>query len=348
MAALKPPSFAKGRGRMTMSALARTILPVALAAVWCGAGGAPAAAQTKYIVTSPVGTGALLPYVGIRKGFYKEQGLDIELKEVQRGSEGLEAMVAGSVHFSDGANTPFIAAVAAGAPIVGVALHSHGFFGKLIASPQNAHLKRLEDFKGKEIGVQVGTGVHTVLLMAIEKVGLKESDFTISNVRNRDMPAARQSGRFDAVIPWEPSAARIVQNGWGKEIMGPPQWEKLAGITFPFIVSARRDFVEKNPEAVQKYLNAWVKIQNFVEKNRPEAVKLMREQLGAAATGMSDEDLDAQIVTSHFDRAVFAEEDLNDLKQTASFMARKGQIKEAPDFAKVLDMRFATKASAAR
>jgi aliphatic sulfonates family ABC transporter substrate-binding protein len=331
-----------------MSASARTFVAAALAVGLCGAGGGLAVAQTKLVVTSPVGTGALLPYVGIRKGFYKEQGLDIELKEVQRGSEGLEAMVAGSVHFSDGANTPFIAAVAAGAPIVGIALHSHGFFGKLIASPQNAHLKRLEDFKGKEIGVQVGTGVHTVLLMAIEKVGLKESDFTVSNVRNRDMPAARQSGRFDAVIPWEPSAARIVQNGWGKEIMSPPQWEKLAGITFPFIVSARRDFVEKNPETVQKYVNAWVKIQSFMEKSRPEAVKLMRDQLGAAATGMSDADLEAQIVTSHFDRAAFAEADLDDLRQTAAFMARKGQIKEAPDFAKVINNSFARKASAAR
>lgn len=304
------------------------------------------AAQTKYIVTSPVGTGALLAYVGIRKGFYKEAGLDIELKEVQRGSEGLEAMIAGQVHFSDGANTPFIAALAAGAPIVAVALHSHGFFGKLIASPQNAHLKRLEDFKGKEIGVQVGTGVHTVLLMAIEKAGLKESDFTISNVRNRDMPAARQSGRFDAVIPWEPSAARIVQNGWGKEIMSPPQWEKLVGITYPFVVSTRRDFIEKSPDVVQKYANAWVKIQNFVENNRGEAVKLMREQLGAAATGMSDEDLNAQIVTSYFDRAAFSDDDFNDLRQTAAFMFRTGQIKVAPDLDKSIDMSFARKAAA--
>ena len=64
-----------------------------------------------------------------------------------------------------------------------------------------------------------------------------------------------------------------MQNGWDKEIMSPQHWEKLAGITFPCIVSARRDFVEKNPEAVQKYLNAWVKIQNFVEKNRPATFK---------------------------------------------------------------------------
>jgi aliphatic sulfonates family ABC transporter substrate-binding protein len=333
---------------MSMASLRKPILWASVASILLALGHVPAAAQTKYIVSSPVGTGALLPYVGIKKGFYKAAGLDIELKEVQRGSEGLEANIAGQVHFSDGANTPFIAAVAAGAPVVAIALHSHGFFGKLIASPQNAHLKRLEDFKGKEIGVQVGTGVHTVLLMSIEKVGLKESDFTISNVRNRDMPAARQSGRFDAVIPWEPSAARIVQNGWGKEIMSPPQWEKLAGITFPFLVSARRDFIEKNPEVVQKYVNAWVKIQDFVEKNRPEAVKLMREQLGAAATGMSDADLDAQIATSHFDRAALSAEDMDDLKRTTDFMLRKGQIKAAPDLAKVIDMSFAKKATAMR
>lgn len=304
----------------------------------------PAAAQ-KYIATVPAGTASLPTAIGVSKGYFKDAGLDLEVKEVARGSIGLEALAANTVHFSEGAYAPAIAAASRGVPLVMVGMHSHGFFGKMIASPENADLKRIEDFKGKEIGVQVGTGVHTALLMLIEKIGMKESDFNLVNVRVNDMPAARQSGRFDAVVPWEPAASRIVANGWGKEVISSKQFEERAGITYPFVIMTRRDIIEQHPDAVQRYLNGWVRAQRFMNENRDEVVAFFRQKLGAVAEKMSDEDLRFQVYdTSSYDRFVFNDADLADIKATAAFMHKIGRVDSVPDMDKLVDMSFARKA----
>ena len=73
---------------------------------------------------------------------------------------------------------------------------SHGYSGKLIASNEYSELQRLEDFEGKTIGVQASTGVHTVFQMAIDRIGLTDSDFDIRNVGVQDMPAADSSHRL--------------------------------------------------------------------------------------------------------------------------------------------------------
>ena len=95
---------------------------------------------------------------------------------------------------------------------------SHGYSGKLIASNEYRELQRLEDFEGKTIGVQASTGVHTVFQMAIDRIGLTDSDFDIRNVRVQDMPAAMQGGEFDAVLGWEPGMSRIVEVGTAQKL----------------------------------------------------------------------------------------------------------------------------------
>lgn len=307
-----------------------------------------AQADGPYILTSTAGTAGLPTWIGIEKGWFKDAGIDIELKEVTRSSEGLEAMAAGSAHFAEGAFPPLLAAVSGGLPFVIIAENSYGFWGKLIASPENAGLKTLEDFKGKEIGIQVGTGVYTVFMMALEKQGLKESDFVLSNVRVRDMPAARQSGRFDAVMAWEPGAGQIVSNGWGVEAISSGKFEELAEITYPYVTTTTRDMVENHPDAVQKFTDVWVRIQHFMENNKPEVVEMYRKKIGELAKDLSDEELYQQIYhSSKFHRAVLSEADLKDMKATAAFMVKTGQLQSVPDFDTFIDMSFAEKATEA-
>ena len=62
------------------------------------------------------------------------------------------------------------------------------FTGKMIGRPDHKPVKSLADMKGEHIGMQVGTGVHGVFLRLIEQLGLKPTDFKISNVRVVDMP----------------------------------------------------------------------------------------------------------------------------------------------------------------
>jgi len=211
--------------------LRRHSLAILAVVALLGCGFAGAQAQEKITLGSSVAFTQMPNRVGIDKGFFKAQGLDPELKIVPSGNDVVQALAGGSVDFGDAAHALFLSAVSKGLPIVAIGLHSWGNVGKLVASPEYANLHTLADFKGKRIGVQMGTGAYIVFMLSLDRAGLKPSDFQISNVRVKDMPVAMQGKRFDAVMAWEPQATRIGQEKLGTEVISARKFEELADTT---------------------------------------------------------------------------------------------------------------------
>lgn len=328
----------------------RGFVSATLLAAALGSGVAPLHALAQQQTTMATATAvSLLPSrAALDKGYFKAEGLDVNIKLVRGGNDVIQALSAGSIDFGESSHAQFISAVAGNLPIVAIGVNTNGFLGKLIAAQRNAHLTNLADFKGKRIGVQVGTGVHTVLLMALERSGLKPGDFTLSNVRVNDMPAAMQGNEFDAVLAWEPHASRIVQAGRGKEVISSTGFENIAKITYPFLVLTTQKMISERPEQVQKFLNAYAKGQRLIETQRDEAPSIYRKALPTQAlASVTDAALSEQIYgATRYDRVVPTDGDLVDLKQTAEFMARGKVINAIPNLDKSLNFGFARKAVA--
>ena len=317
---------------------------IAAAAMALLAAMTPASAADKVIVGVHPTTVAAVSGVGVAKGYFTEQGIDFGSIWVNRGAEAIQALGAGQADLGIGAVTPVIAARAKGLPVVIVGLHSYGFPGYLVTSKKNAHLTRLEDLKGKRIGVPVGSGVHTVLLMAIEKSGLKTSDFQIQNARVTDMPAAMQTDGFDAVLGWIPYSTRVVSMGNGKVLMTPAQFEKLAGVTYPMVLIATEDMIRKRPEALQRFMNAWVKSMRFVDRDHAETLKILRQTLGDRIKGLDDQTLAEILYGYKHDRVALNEADFADARNMADFMLAEKNITVKPDIGALIDNSFARKA----
>jgi ABC-type nitrate/sulfonate/bicarbonate transport system substrate-binding protein len=281
-------------------------------------------------------------------GWFKAEGLDLEIKMVTGGNDAIQALAGGAVEFGESSHAQYLAAAAKNLPVVAIGLHSYGFLGRLIAATRNANLTSLADFKGKRIGAQAGTGVYTVLLMAMEHNRLKPSDFTITNIRVNDMPAAMQSDTFDAVLAWDPAALRIIQSGRGKEVITSTQFEELADITYPFMILTTEKMIRERPQTVQRYLNGFARGQKFMINDRKGAVAIYRKYLPAQVTAnVSDAELESQLYSaSRFDRLVPNERDLNDLKRTAEFMVRQKTLEKAPSFDSAMNLTFARNATA--
>jgi len=329
----------------------RHLVATALLVIGVGLGGGAnhALAQQKVINATGTAVTFMPSRAAVEKGFFKAEGLDVEVKLVRGGNDVIQALAAGTIEFGEASNAQFLAAVASNLPVVAIGINSHGYLGKMIATQRNANLSRLSEFQGKRIGVQVGTGAHTVFLMALEKSGLKATDFTISNVRVNDMPAAIQSDEIDAYVAWDPQAARMVQSGRGKEVISATRFEEIAGITYPFLILTTEKIIRERPELVQKYLNAFAKGQRVVDTQRGEAIGIYRRTLPSqAVSALTDEDVRSQIYSaSKFDRVLPNSADLNDLKQTGEFMLREKTINAMPDLSKVINLEFARKATAA-
>ena len=304
----------------------------------------PAAAAEKLIVGVHPTAVAAVSSVGTAKGYFTEQGIDFNSIWVNRGGEAIQALGAGQADLGIGASAPVIAARAKGVNIVIIGLHSHGFPASLVVSNKNPQVAQIEDLKGKRIGVPVGSGVHAVLLMAIEKTGLKSSDFQIQNARVTDMPAAMQSDGFDAVVGWIPYSTRVVTMGNGRVVMTPAQFEKAVGITYPMLVFAMEDTIRKRPEAVQKFMNAWVKSTRFVDKERAETVKLLRQTLGDRVKALDDKALTEILYGYRHDRVALTDADITDLRNMAEHMLAQKNINTKPDIGVLVNNSFALKA----
>src|SRR5579871_1038980 len=123
---------------------------MALAAVASSA----ASAQTALTVGKANQTSdAIIPVnVGDKLGIFKKHGLDLKIVDFGGGSKMVQALAAGSIDIGDGAGTE-MAFVAKGAPMLAVC-ESAGpapYLG--VGVPWDSPIKKLEDLKGKSIGV---------------------------------------------------------------------------------------------------------------------------------------------------------------------------------------------------
>lgn len=309
---------------------------------------APASAADKVLISMSSGVNQVPTVVAVDQGFFKDAGVDVELKPVGRGAIAIEALSGGSVQFAESAHTTFFSAVNKGLPLVAVGIAARGYYGKLIASNDNADLKTLQDFKGKRIGTQVGTGMHMVVQMLLKKEGLTEDDFTITNIRVTDMPAAMASGNtFDAVIGWEPGMQRIVQSGNGVEIITARDFEQMAGITYPFPLSTTRDFLKDNPEVVQHVLDGYARADKFIRENPEKAVDIFTKYLDSTGGGLDRDTVKYMMFdTDRFGGVEFTERDMEDLEATRQFLIDTRDLKDLPPVKDMIVETYAEKAEA--
>ena len=319
---------------------------IAILTAWDGA--SPTAAEDiKVAVGMAGGVNQVPALVAKAKGYFKEEGLDVDVRALPRGSVAVEGLGNGSLQFAETANATFFAAVAKGVPLFSVGISSRGYTGKLLVANKNAGLKTLADLKGKHLATQVGTGMHTVLLMLLEKQNLKASDFNITNLRVVDMPAAMASAdNIDAVLGWEPSIQRIVQAGKGKVMLTSGQLQTMAGITYPFLVTTTRAYATEHPDIVQKLMNGYAKADKYIAGHHDETLQIYLDEIKKRGAKLSEADIRIMLFddVDRFGASAFTAADMQDLHSTLAYMEKTALLKSKVDLEKNIDQNFGKKA----
>jgi NitT/TauT family transport system substrate-binding protein len=284
------------------------------------------------------------------KGFFKEEGLDVDVRALPRGAIAIDAVSNGSLQFAEAANAAFFHAVDKGVPLVSIGVSSRGYTGKLLVANRNAGMKTLADLKGKHLATQVGTGMYTVLLMLLERQGLKLSDFNVTNLRVVDMPTAMAtSTNIDAVLGWEPSIQRIVQAGKGKVMLTSKQLEDMAGITYPFLVVTTPTYAKEHAGIVQKLMNGYAKADKYIAKHHDETVQIYLNEIKRRGAKLSESDIRLMLFddVDRFGGTAFSTADMQDLTSTVSYMEKTHLLKTKLDLGKLIDPSFGKQAAMA-
>ena len=245
--------------------------------------GALAQNAEKPKLTLGVGGKQLLYYLPLtiaeKKGFFKEQGLDVEINDFGGGAKSLQALVGGSVDVVAGAYEHTIRMQAKGQDVRAV-VELGRFPGITIAVRKDLadKVKSAADFKGLKIGVTApGSSTALTAQYAMVKAGLKATDAAIIGVgAGASAVAAMKQKQVDIISHLDPVTSKLEADG---DVVALIDTRTEAGTKALFggsnpaaVLYLKGDFAEKNPVTTQKLVNAFVKSLKWLETAKPEDV----------------------------------------------------------------------------
>src|SRR5262245_47037380 len=151
-------------------------------------------------------SGAMAPlWVTQEGGYFRREGLDVELLYIAGGSLLIQSMLSGDVPFAYGPSVPVINASLRGSDLVLIANTGNALIFSIMSRPD---IKQPAHLRGKKVGVtRRGGSTDWALDAALKQWGLERGrDITV--IQTGGMPeglAALTAGALDAVVLSPPS-----------------------------------------------------------------------------------------------------------------------------------------------
>ena len=215
-----------------------------------------------------------------RLGYFKDEGLDVEISDFAGGSKALQAVVGGSADVVSGAWENTIDQQPKG-------LHLQGFvkMGRYpaitvgVAKAKAASYHSPKDLKGMRIGVTApGSSTNRVVQHLMVTGGLKPDDASFIGVgTSSGVIAAVKSGEIDAVSNIDPVITMMEKAG-DIVVIADTRTEEGTRKVFGFsdlpaaALYAPIEFIKKNPNTVQALTNAMVRALLWLHTATPDKV----------------------------------------------------------------------------
>src|SRR5437762_6185716 len=226
--------------------------------------GKPEKAKVSIAVGGKAGFYYLPLTIAERLGYFKDEGLDVEISDFEGGSKALQAVVGGSADVVSGAWENTIDQQPKGLQLQGFALQGrYPMICVALAKAKAATYKSPKDLKGLKIGVSApGSSTNRMVLHLLAKDGLKGDDVSIIGVgTSAGAIAAMKAGSLDAMSNVDPIMTMLESSG---DVVIIADTRTAAGTTAVFgspdmpagALYAPLSFVQKNPNTVQALTNA--------------------------------------------------------------------------------------------
>lgn len=213
-------------------------------------------------------------YLAQAKGFFEEEGVEVELIKQNDFKQQFTALAAGEI---DGVLQVVDAAVSyyiPGLEYQMVAAFDDSLGGDGIGATTD--IQSIADLKGKSVGYETGATAEFFFNVMLERSGLTDEDINHIDMLGSDAGTALLSGRVDAAVTYEPYLTEIRENE-GTHVLSDTR-EAPGLITDILIV--RQDVIDERPEDVQGVVNAYFRALDYMEQNLEESIPIMAEGVG--------------------------------------------------------------------
>jgi len=283
-------------------------------------------------------------YIALNKGFFTEQGLEIDLTTGQGADKTMTALLSGQADMGFAGPEATVYVYNQGkedhAVLFAQLTQKDGSF--LVGRTEELDFK-WENLKGKTIiGGRPGGVPQMTLEYVLKKHGVtpgQDLDM-ITNLQFTATAGAFKSGTGDYVALFEPTASALEKENAGKIVASIGEESGLIAYTAYFTT---KSYMTENPETVQKFTNAIYKGQLWVKDHSAEEI--------AKEIASFFPDADEQILITVINRykeigawsetPVMTEESLDLLQEV---IKTAGQLDKKVEFENIVDNKYAEEA----
>ncbi len=251
----------------------------------------PALAQLKEIrfSTTSIAVTELQFRIAQMKGFYREEGLDLETLLI-RGSVGMQALIGGSVDYASAAGS-MIAAGVRGMPVRLVLIVNSKPQFDLVGA---ADVKSVQQLKGKVVGISSrGGAVDLLTQLILTHHGLTPNKDVTSIVIGtpEELATALITGRIAACLLSPPRQLILYREGFTRLAYS---GDYLAHYPSGG-VGATEEKIKNNPAEVLAFVRASLKGLQYYSQHRAESADIISKYLGVKDRSLAEEVYDLHL-----------------------------------------------------
>jgi NitT/TauT family transport system substrate-binding protein len=242
-----------------------------------------AQAPEKPKLTIGVGGKPLFYYLPLtiaeQKGYFKDEGLDIEIQDFPGGARALQALLGGSVDVVSGAYEHTITQQAKGQNIEALVLQ--GKYSAIVLGMNKAkaaQYKSPADLKGMKIGVTApGSSTNMFVNVLLAKAGLKpDAVATIGVGATAGAVAIMQRGEIDALSNLDPVISQLEAGGDFVAVVdtrtAKGMQDVYGGAYAAGCIYVPVEFAKKYPNTAQAVVNAMMRALRFIQTSTPDQI----------------------------------------------------------------------------
>ena len=284
-------------------------------------------------------------YVAIEEGYFEEEGIEVELVNGLGADKTMTAVLSGEseIGFMGSEASVYVYNEGATDYVVNFAQLTQRA-GNFLVSRESETDFEMTDLKGKTVlGGRKGGMPQMVFEYILKKYGMDPAT-DLNIIQNIDFGMTAQAfsgGSGDYTVEFEPSATALEKEGAGYVVSS-------LGVESGYVpytaFSAKKSYIEKNPEVIEGFVKALQKGMDYVSSHTPEEIaEIIQPQFAE-----TDRDTLVTIITRYYDQdswkedLVFSEEAytlLLDILESA------GELEKRPPYEELVDNTYSEKAA---
>ncbi len=273
----------------------RSVWVVGLAVAVTLAGVAPALAGHEdgkvLLFAQPIAKADAI-WMALKKGFFKEEKLDVTVKWFSAGTTAMQTFQAGKEgkrgfgDFNTGGELPavnFWQNMDEEFTLLAVIERdTEGYVGVA-----KAEIKTGKDLKGKTIGTRVGSTGSWFISEYLKGHGLSERDVTIKNMDPHIMPSALDRGDIDAFFIWEPYGAQALKISGSRVHRLTTAKGYMNGY---LVIGTWKWYLRDHPGVAERMLKGIDKGRRYAAENKAEVIEYARTEFSVQDTAPVEAD----------------------------------------------------------